>query len=327
MRGGGSPLRAVAAWVLAASILTACGPAASHYRPGPVWQLPWDRADGVGRAVGRDGRTYGPQGCAAGSDWVALADSYRRRVLVRSAGGSVAVLPLPPAAGVAVTMTAAGAGLYVADDRASVWRLPLPGRPGAPRGSSIMARLAESGALVRIEGLGAMGGRVVADVISVGREEVRRELRLLPSGRTLVASAWRDGSRRGSLAPAGGPAIASGPGGLLLLLVHRPGDRHAVALLDAAGRERGAVELPDPGGHWSLAGADSRGFLYVVRDPGRPQATLLQLDRRGTRVWSLELPVPEGVPLLGAYACAAPSGTVWVMRPSGEALEVQAWLP
>ncbi|AEJ38439.1 hypothetical protein TPY_0224 [Sulfobacillus acidophilus TPY] len=282
----------------------------------------------AGKAVGLDGRVYGPLTFAVGAQGLAVADTYHEQLLWFGRG-PVTRRALPGMLVEDMVMTPDGVPL-VADNRGSaIWRV------GAPRTTPLIKFAATRGYTEAIWHMGVTTDHLYVEYVRLGRGgfSVRLdEYRL--SGQFVRQVALTQSGRQGSWLPLAGLPIsapvrtfvAGGNGVLYVEPALADGATPVIQLYRSNGQYLGqvTVQAGEPIQHLDLLGVNHEGWLYLgVNLTEAHRARVLIITSRGTPV--TEFPVRAVALYAATYGRVTPNGTLYLDQSTATRYRLQTW--
>ncbi|MCL8208736.1 MAG: hypothetical protein K6V97_11790 [Actinomycetia bacterium] len=298
-------------------------------RPRVVLSLPFGTTpDAVGRSVGLDGLAYGPLAFAVHGGTVAVADTYRGRVLWLDRGRPSGFRGLGDALLEDVVWSARDHGWLAVDNRnLAVW---LVGPAGARRLVTVPEPRGTSRAIWHL--WVDNRGDILLEVLTLGRGRLTTEFEEYgPDGRPAAQSeavlkrlATREGPGTGVAARV--ESMALGPGGDFYVLTAGPDDRTRTVLCwrpDATLAGRVQVRFPRAVHQAVLLGVGRNGALFLGADLGGRQGLVEVTDAAG-RVEHMVAVPPEPV-RAAVYGRVTSDGSLYLVENTPDAYRLVRW--
>ncbi len=287
--------------------------------------------DAVGRAVGIDGRVYGPLTFAANGQSLVVADTYRQRLLTIE-GGRMTEIPTLNQLVEDVQMGAKNR-LFVADNRGlAVWMI------ARGRRTKLLQFRHLSGYTEALWHL-ALGAnrKLYLEMVRFGHGTFSAQLdEYSMTGRFLRRLATAAGGRVEPLTPLKGSLVSepvrnfqvSPQGELYVEPAPTPGKTRAVTVYSSDGRFLRRIELrcPVPLHHAELLGVSGQGWIYLGANLTDPyQARVLVANGDGHIIADIHV---SAVPVHAAtYGRVLPSGILYLDQSSPKRYRLATYRP
>lgn len=308
---------------LAVGILFAAG---FHRIVRPVFagpQIAWSKPFGsgpkeVGKAVGVDGRLYGPLAFTVHSSNLWILDTYRHRILeLGQRGRRIAEWPLPPGVAEALGMTP-DSRLLVADNKLGTIQQVSP-----PPGKTVVAIPPPAGYSQSVWHMEiSPSSHIWVELIRMGQGRLQSMIRVYDANgkflRQPVVSPGAEGSTNAAGIRAFVQNFALAPNGNLWLeqaAGEKAGRTLACYSADGHLKSRFPIKASVPVKDTELLGANANGWVYLgVNLNSGSGGRVLVFDSAGHRVADLAVP-PEPV-RSAVYGQVMPDGTFYLVQNS-----------